>query len=240
MSRKVGKASNVVEPRTARSEAARSRLKAAAQQVMNRLGYGNTRVIDITTEAGVASGLFYRYFPDLQSLAIEMVDELIARYSDIDSTIDPKAPDAVFERLRAHYVIFVDNYADNPGLMRALHSLGEASPSLTRRVKSAYDRHLEFLATGQRPAHGLERTSERAEWSMLGEALSGLGDAPLTAFYSWRTAATRSFDLKREEIVEWLTVLAYRVLVAKSPPDVCLKHRNRLGKLPTLGSARKG
>ncbi|SLB92829.1 Possible transcriptional regulator, TetR family [Mycobacteroides abscessus subsp. bolletii] len=47
----------------------------AARVVISRVGYAETRVIDITTEAGKSVGVFYNYFTDKAELLRTMVDE---------------------------------------------------------------------------------------------------------------------------------------------------------------------
>lgn len=218
-----GRTNGIAKVAAARREAARARIKESTRQVLNRLGYARTRVIDITTDAGMAAGLFYRYYPDLQTLVLEMVDELIGRFATIGEDIDPAAPDALFERLRAHFAILIRNHADDPGIMRALISLGEASPDLTRRVKHAWERHLEFVLTGRVPPAAPQRTPERARLIMLGEAVAGVGEAPLTAYYTWRTGSTRPLQIEREQLAEWLSTLAYRLVEARNPPAACVR-----------------
>ena len=51
---------------SARGEIARAKLKRAAMTVMEKTGYHGMRISDVTTEAGVAAGLFYHYFNDLK------------------------------------------------------------------------------------------------------------------------------------------------------------------------------
>jgi AcrR family transcriptional regulator len=60
-----------VQPVTAlnpRGLKSRERLKQAARAVLNEQGYRSLRVQDVTARAGVASGLFYRYFHDLREI----------------------------------------------------------------------------------------------------------------------------------------------------------------------------
>ena len=56
-------------PRRPKGELARERLKAAAVSLLDRVGYHQLRVKDITTEAGVAAGLFHHYRVAVQAHA---------------------------------------------------------------------------------------------------------------------------------------------------------------------------
>jgi AcrR family transcriptional regulator len=66
-------------PATARGQRTRQRLLQAAQTVFGANGYEHASIADITREAEVALGTFYVYFPDKQSIFVEVVDELGAR-----------------------------------------------------------------------------------------------------------------------------------------------------------------
>ncbi|MGX9213211.1 TetR/AcrR family transcriptional regulator [Mycobacteroides abscessus] len=63
------------QPSTQRDRSTRRALMDAARVVISRVGYAETRVIDITTEAGKSVGVFYNYFTDKAELLRTMVDE---------------------------------------------------------------------------------------------------------------------------------------------------------------------
>lgn len=66
-------------PLTPRGQRTRERLLKAAESVFGDKGYERASIADITREAEVALGTFYVYFPDKQSIFVEVVDELGAR-----------------------------------------------------------------------------------------------------------------------------------------------------------------
>lgn len=63
------------QPKLPKRERTRAGLIAAARRVFARLGYLNTKITDITHEAGVANGLFYSYFTDKKDLLRALTDE---------------------------------------------------------------------------------------------------------------------------------------------------------------------
>ncbi|WP_309224226.1 MULTISPECIES: TetR/AcrR family transcriptional regulator [unclassified Mycobacteroides] len=65
----------VEQPSTQRGRSTRRALMDAAREVISRVGYAETRVVDITTEAGKSVGVFYNYFTDKAELLRTMVDE---------------------------------------------------------------------------------------------------------------------------------------------------------------------
>jgi AcrR family transcriptional regulator len=70
----------------------REKLKQAAVTCINRSGFRDMRVQDITVEAGVANGLFYRYFEDLNEIAVEIASDLFARLIALVDQVDIALP----------------------------------------------------------------------------------------------------------------------------------------------------
>jgi len=103
---------------SARGQRSRDRLKQAAVACINRNGFRALRVQDITGEAGVANGLFYRYFEDLNEIAVEIASDLFARLIEgidgVDTALDPFA-----WILRIHEVT-AGGFAENPGILGCL------------------------------------------------------------------------------------------------------------------------
>lgn len=65
--------------RRERSAQIRSELVAAAERMLGQKGYERTTISDITTEAGLGFGTFYRYFPSKE----EIYQELVATGLDV-------------------------------------------------------------------------------------------------------------------------------------------------------------
>lgn len=61
------------KPRTARGEATRRKLLAAAELLFGRNGFHGTAVGDLTREAGVGHGTFYLYFASKEDIFRELV-----------------------------------------------------------------------------------------------------------------------------------------------------------------------
>ncbi len=73
---------------TARGVRSRSALLEAARRLFQRKGYANTKIADITQEAGKALGSFYTYFPNkeavLEQFAEDFKAEIDERLTEID------------------------------------------------------------------------------------------------------------------------------------------------------------
>lgn len=65
-----------VRPRTARGEATRQKLLAAAEALFGRDGFHATSIVDVTRRAGVGQGTFYLYFDSKEAIFRELVRHL--------------------------------------------------------------------------------------------------------------------------------------------------------------------
>ena len=72
--------SDELAPKSRKGERTRASLIAAALRVFAERGYLNTKITDITAEAGIANGSFYNYFKDkkelLRSITTDFRDQL--------------------------------------------------------------------------------------------------------------------------------------------------------------------
>lgn len=64
-------------PKTQKGNRTRALLKASARTVFGRQGYANARITDITSQARLSQGSFYRYFLDKEDVLIELLDDLL-------------------------------------------------------------------------------------------------------------------------------------------------------------------
>lgn len=200
-----------------RGLATRARLKAAARRVLDRKGYHRMTVADVTQEAGVAAGLFHRYFPDLRTLALELLGEVIAEFADAARTGHNVRRGDWWARIRAHIVPSVENYALRPGLVRAMNQLAEEYPPFRAQLRDFYQTQLELLSA-QLPRLFPEAKLTPAEALLIAYALGGISEVALRERYILRNSALRDLDLTPDDMADWLALFVYRALFAASPP----------------------
>jgi TetR/AcrR family transcriptional repressor of nem operon len=120
-------------PPRLKSERTRERIRIAAAKVLSENGFHATRVIDITTEAGLAEGSFYVYFKDkvevAQDVLMALLLEHLASYVHADQTQDPF--DAIFKaNLR-----WIALARGNAGLIRCLFQVSEEVAPIERMTQ---------------------------------------------------------------------------------------------------------
>ena len=98
---------------TARGVRSRNALLAAARRLFQSKGYANTKIADITAEAGKALGSFYTYFANkeevLEQLAQDFKNEVDGQLAELDATGGD--PYEVIRELSAVYWVSCKNHA---------------------------------------------------------------------------------------------------------------------------------
>jgi AcrR family transcriptional regulator len=208
----------VTEPATARGRAARQRLVAAAETVLNRLPYGKVRVADITGEAGSAFGLFYRYFPDIKSLVIEISVQMMHQFDPVLELPTDGTDEALLHRIRAYQRINVQNHIDHPGLIRAAPELAMEDAEFRKLVRSLHIQFIEHMIGESLDGWGAAADEPaKAQRRMQVLAVQGVSLTVLQDYYVWKTTGLRHLKLAPEEMADWLSILCFRTLTGKNP-----------------------
>ena len=93
-----------------------SKLRDAARQAFDDLGWQGTRVQDIAERAGVSHGTFYTYYDNRNAVLVDLVTDTMAAFIELASQ-QWEGPDA---RTALEKVIggFLDTYEADAGVMR--------------------------------------------------------------------------------------------------------------------------
>jgi AcrR family transcriptional regulator len=133
-------AAPLVSTLTLRGQRTRAALVKAARTVFERRGYHDTRVVDITKDAGVAYGTFYTYFDSKEMIFSEVVEQLHRDFR-AESSSDPEAsasdPAARIERTNRGYL---RAYRKNARMMAVIDQVDTFNPVL-RDIRLALRHH---------------------------------------------------------------------------------------------------
>ncbi|HUG86408.1 MAG TPA: TetR/AcrR family transcriptional regulator [Euzebya sp.] len=121
-------------PATARGARTRQALIRAAREVFERDGYIDARIIDITAEAGVATGTFYTHFTGKDRAFAAVIAELQDELFDVGATGsgDRDVRRGIEEANRA----FLSAYRRNARLMAVLEQAATVDDAI-RRLRRA-------------------------------------------------------------------------------------------------------
>ena len=172
--------------RAAETEAA---LKAAAKRVFGARGYLNTKITDITAEAGRAAGSFYNHFPSKEALLEALLADMLA-VGDA-ATLDPQHTADFTDRasIRWHVATFWGVYRAHLPVFVALREAAMVDPvfrARLREISAADDRHFAGHLAGVRhlpgPPHlvisAFRSLLDQFAWQWLAAGGDGSGPAP--------------------------------------------------------------
>ncbi|WP_041832060.1 TetR/AcrR family transcriptional regulator [Actinoplanes sp. N902-109] len=194
---------------TRREQAAQTEadLKAAAVRAFGRLGYLNTKITDITAEAGRAAGSFYKHFPNKEALLEALLTDLLAA-GDATTRAEGHSDDfSDRAAVRWHVALYWAFHRRNRVLMDALQQAATVDGGFAERLRQLTEPDMHHLA------EHLVRARE------AGVALPGDPLVLATAFTSlvsqfaamWQSGRAPHLgrELGDEEAIETLTSLIH-------------------------------
>ncbi len=207
-------------PKPART---RLRLMAAMAGLLEEVGFHAVRVADIAARADLAHGTFYRYWPDRDAAAQEVLTDFMAAIRAHRRAALPNS--GFYERLVASNRYYVRVYRMNAGLMRCLMQLGNqdagfarigqaANLGLAARVVRAWER-AEPDATATLPA--AEKTARALACIAMVEGV--LRDLHV------RPGLDPLASLTDDAVADLLSACWHRILLGREPPATRRSHR---------------
>ncbi|MEE3239476.1 MAG: TetR/AcrR family transcriptional regulator [Pseudomonadota bacterium] len=212
---------------SARGEIARAKLKRAAMTVMEKTGYHRMRINDVTTEAGVAAGLFYHYFNDLKSLTLEVLKDYIKEARNLDIIEKDVARGDWYARMYAHFSLVVDSYAKRPGLMRCLLQLADEDKDFAEEIRRGYMEQLSWL-TKIMPKLFPEAKLDKHQSFLMIYTLASSGEMMLRDYFINLDTHLHQEEIDHSDITELLTTVFYRGLFLENPPVEKLSYTKNL------------
>ena len=212
---------------SARGEAARAKLKRAAMKVMEETGYHRMRIHDVTSEAGVAAGLFYHYFKDLKSLTVEVLEDYIAEARNVDAIEKGVPKGDWYARMHAHFQLVVDSYADRPGLMRCLLQMADEDKAFAAQIRLGYMEQLNWLGKLMPKLFPKADFDEHQAFLVI-YTLGSSGDMILRDYFINHDERLSAQPIDRQQLTELLTTVFYRGLFLENPPSDQLAYTRNL------------
>jgi AcrR family transcriptional regulator len=156
----------------------RSRLLAAAQELIEEGGYGAASVIAIADRAGVAAGTLYRHFSSKEELFVELFrsvcDREVRAMRTAAEQMDPDAPHA--DRLETVLATFAERAMRRPRLAWAL--IAEPVDPRVDAERLAYrERYAKLIAEGVRAGVAAGQLPEQNAELIAAALVGGCGEA---------------------------------------------------------------
>ena len=121
-------------------------LKQAAVRVFGRIGYLNTKITDITAEAGRAAGSFYSHFPNKEALLEALLTDVLAGGDELAA--DPAHSGDFTDRdaVRYHVAGYWGFFRRNREVVLALQQAAIVDERFARRMHDLLDPDLRHIA----------------------------------------------------------------------------------------------
>ncbi|WP_236795784.1 TetR/AcrR family transcriptional regulator [Amycolatopsis sp. GM8] len=186
--------------KAAETEAA---LKEAAKRLFADRGYLNTKITDITAEAGRAAGSFYNHFAGKEELLEALLTDMSAESDEAATQAGHKSDFADPDAIRWHVQAYLDFYRKNAPTMRALQQAALVSTTFAERLaRFGANEAADLLGH----LDGLDLPAEpRVSVTMMAAMVDNF-------VQMWRTVLP---ELSEEDVVEALTRFLYRGFTGK-------------------------
>jgi AcrR family transcriptional regulator len=196
-------------------------LKEATRAALNERGFRSLRVQDVTARAGLASGLFYRYFRDLGAAVSEVCaavfDELLQQTRGLTDFSDPYA------WIYRTHLATVGVFARNPGVLACFFGLAADYPEFDAIWKrNAHDWNLQVAGFLQEVAGFTKPSAER-----MGFVLGAMTEGVIYQELIRHTEDLVKLGRRPEDIAEVISVMWYRAIFLRDPPTDRLRAPGR-------------
>lgn len=200
---------------TARGVRSRAALLAAARRLFGSKGYANTKIADITQEAGRALGSFYTYFANkeevLEQLAEDFKAEIDARMMELDLTsADP------YEVVRELCAVYWHSCRSHSAELAAIFQASMMDERFAERWREIRADARRNIAAGIR-AVGRAGQAENPDPEATASALGSMMDYFCYVWLIEGGEAGRS-SLPDEVAIETMARVLYRTVFAAPEP----------------------
>ncbi len=201
-----------VESLSDRALRSRDKLKGATSELLNERGFRQIRVQDVTERAGVAAGLFYRYFRDLREIVYEVskefMEQLNAQTGDLASAAHPY--DQIYER----HSLALNLFTQNPGIVRCMFQHDGDYPEFGLAWKAAaHDWNLQVADFLQA---NISIDAEHAQHTAF--VLGAMTEGVFFQYLIRHTEDLEDMGPVPNDIAEMISVMWYRTIFLGNPP----------------------
>lgn len=136
----------------------RARILSTSLRLFVQRGFGSTRITDISSEAGIAQGLLYRYFDSKDEILVALLEHALPRLDDAARGLEA-SPIPAGEKVRLALRVLLKGLDDNDDTSRyhLLVAMVSASEALPPRARTILDRH------GRNPYAVMQRIFARGQ-----------------------------------------------------------------------------
>jgi AcrR family transcriptional regulator len=181
----------------------RAALMEAAERVFAARGYLNTKITDITAEAGRAAGSFYTYFAGKEELLTALLEQVATAGDQYASAAEHKSDFSDPDAIRYHVAGYWRVYHEHAATLRALSQAALVDENFARVLREFRRTQLDDIRDHLDHVTNLPASPE-VSLTVLASMLEGIAQM-------WP-------EVPGDEAIEIITRFVYRALNAEDYP----------------------
>lgn len=206
--------------------ASRNKFKKTALILLNKSGYPAMRVEDIARRAGLAKGLFYRYFHDMHDIIHELAfDEFNSINKESQEITDSLHP---YDWLYNYISCPINHFCNNPGLLACMFELHGALPELSQSWNEASHAWNVRLGKYLAKTTGLSPKVARDLAFVLAAMMEGI----IYQDFVRNIQDLKNLGERPEQVTEIIAICWYRTIFLELPPKRKIKYEKSLLAIP--------
>ena len=204
---------------TARGVRSRAALLAAARRLFRRKGYANTKIADITQEAGRALGSFYTYFDNKEEVLEQLAEDFKAEIDERVTELDLTGGDP-YEVIRELCAVYWTSCCNHSAELAAIFQASMLDERFAERWREIRSDARENIAAGIR-ALGRAGVASNPEPEATASTLGSMMDY---FCYLWLVEGGEKGrpSLSDDVAIETLARVFYRTVFAEMEPGAAL------------------
>ena len=207
-------------PPARKSERTRETLKVAAARALEKRGYSQLRAIDISLEAGMSEGIFYKYFKDRNEICHEVLGEFMHYVPMQRHAFDIGMADSPFSAILRANIAWFSCARANSQLIRCVFQFQDSESSFAGRSQRVF-REWHDVTLRKVLDHYPEGAADRDTIEILLYALGGMIDEMTRLLW---VNPNRSLlhllernSITDEDLAEVMTVIWHRMIYPAIP-----------------------
>ena len=203
-----------------KGERTRERIRLAAIDVLNEVGFREMKVGDVCERAGVSPPVLYLYFPGKTALVEEVLKDFLESFMDSSVSATRSKVRTAYEAIRRANLNWLRAARANAGLIRCLLQYSDEAPEFAR-LFADFNRRWYLRIADAVLARFPAAAAERGQIALAAYALGGMMDELARKLFVQEDAGLRAVvDAVApgdEALADFVSVLWHRALYRADP-----------------------
>ena len=207
-------------PPKRKSDRTRASLKIATAKLLDRVGYRDMTITDITKTAGLGRASFHDYFENRTQITKEIMIEFVGLVEGTKPP--PQSQSNIFTNMYYANKAVISIFQANSGLMRCLFQLGDQDKEfndLCRKMNLTWYKNVANTISDRRRI----KTSKPLTFLTI-YSLGGMIDEFMRGLYVYNDTEVleilKDHGIENNALAYYFAIIWYRAIFAKDPDDI--------------------